>query len=838
MSWSRAAAPPLPIDEALPALLAALAQHAAVVLQAPPGAGKTTRIPLALLDAPWLGTQRIVMLEPRRLAARAAARRMSTTLGERVGETVGFRVRGETRVGPGTRIEVVTEGVLTRMLQSDPTLDGTGVVIFDEFHERSLQADLGLALSLRTQELVRDSLRLLVMSATLDSDALAVLLRGAPIVTSAGRAFPVEVRHVARRDDQRIEGAVAAAIMSSVQQDEGSMLAFLPGAGEIHRTAALLERAGLPPGTQVHPLYGDLPAERQDAAIAPVHGDARKIVLATSIAETSLTIEGVRVVVDCGVARVPRFSARTGMARLETVRVSRASATQRAGRAGRTAPGIVYRLWRAEEDAHLLERAAPEIMEADLTGLALDLAMAGVTDPLELRWIDPPPAAGLAHARALLRQLGALGTDDRITAHGRAVAAFGLHPRLAHMLLRGQALGDGATACVVAALVDERDVLRRDGARDADLAMRVALVAGDAPAGGATVDRDALRRVRDRVQVLRTELGVARGAMVDEHATGWVLALAYPDRVGERRDGEGDRYLLRNGYGAVLADAGSLTGSAWLVAADLDGRLPHARIWLAAAVDRDDVLRVLGDQVVTEEIIEWDSGSGAIGAVRRERLGAIVLRESPLREVSDAQVSDVLIDAIRRGDGLHLPWTDTVRRWRERVAFARALDDRWPDLTDDSLGATMTSWLLPHLHGLRRRSQVARLDLLSILGDTLSWEQRRDLDRIAPSHVVVPTGSRIPVDYSDPAAPSIAVRLQELFGLADTPRVGDGRVPLVLQLLSPAHRPVQVTRDLAGFWRASYFEVRKDLRGRYPKHEWPDDPLSATPTRRAKRRAE
>ncbi|MDB4879311.1 MAG: ATP-dependent helicase HrpB, partial [Gemmatimonadetes bacterium] len=523
---------------------------------------------------------------------------------------------------------------------------------------------------------------------------------------------------------------------------------------------------------------------------------------------------------------------------LETVRVSLAAAAQRAGRAGRTAPGIAYRLWRADEEAQLPERGVPEILEADLTGLALDLAVAGVHDPLELRWMDPPPAAGLSHARGLLRQLGALDDDDRITPHGRAVAGIGLHPRLAHMLLRGRGLGDGATACVVAALIDERDVLRREGVRDADLAMRVSLVAGREPLPGVAVDRDALRRVRERARALRAELGVRDDAVADEHATGWLLALAYPDRVGERREGEGDRYLLRNGHGAVLHEAGSLAGSPWLVAADLDGRLPHARIWLAAALLRDDVLRVLGDQVVREDVVEWDAPAGAVSALRRERLGAIVLRESPLREVRDEQVTRVLLGAIRRGDGLSLPWTEAVQRWRERVAFARTLDARWPELGDAALDAGMDAWLLPHLAGLRRRAQVERLDLLAILGEMLEWEQRRDLDRLAPTHVVVPTGSRIPVDYADPSAPSIAVRLQELFGLAETPRVGDGRVPLVLRLLSPAHRPVQVTRDLAGFWRSSYFEVRKDLRGRYPKHEWPDDPMSAAPTRRARRRGD
>jgi ATP-dependent helicase HrpB len=833
---TRAFSPALPIDEVLPALADALARTSSVVLQAPPGAGKTTRVPLALLDAPWLAGQRIVMLEPRRLATRAAARRMADSLGESVGATVGFRVRGETRVSARTRIEVVTEGVLTRMLQSDPTLEGIGLVVFDEFHERHLQGDVGLALTLQTQSLLRPALRILVMSATLDGAAVSALLGGAPVLTSEGRSHPVTVRHLARRDDQRIEGAVAATIRSALERDEGSVLAFLPGVAEIRRVQGLLEREGLPPRVELFPLFGDLSAEAQDAAIAPALPGRRKIVLATSIAETSLTIEGIRVVVDSGVSRVPRFSPRTGMSRLETVRVSRAAAVQRAGRAGRVAPGVAYRLWREDEDAHLLARATPEMLDADLTALALDLAAAGVADPGALRWIDPPPAAAMAHARALLEQLGALDTAGRITPHGTAIAAFGLHPRLAHLLVRGAALGAGPAACVVAAVLDERDLLRRDAMiRDADLATRVLLVSGGIDSSIA--DREVLRRVRERVRLLRDQLSIPRDAVVDASATGWLLALAYPDRVAERRDGAGDRYLLRNGFGATLAEAGALTGAPYLVVAELDGRLPHARIYLAATLERDDLLRVLGDQVTREDRLEWDAGAGSVRAMRIERLGAIILREQPLRDVDDEQFARVLLDAVGREDGVSLRWSESARRLRERVAFLRRLDPSWPGLDEAALRDTREEWLLPHLIGLRRASEVERLDLHAILVDMLSWRQRQQLDELAPTHVVVPTGSRIPVDYADPAAPSIAVRLQEMFGLAETPSVGGGRVPLVLELLSPAHRPVQVTRDLAGFWRSSYFEVRKDMRGRYPRHEWPEDPLRAAPTRRAKPRS-
>jgi ATP-dependent helicase HrpB len=830
----------LPIDESLPALRRALEARNAVVLQAPPGAGKTTRVPLALLDTPWLSGQRMLMLEPRRLATRAAARRMASMLGEQVGASVGFRVRGETRVGARTRVEVVTEGVLTRLLHADPTLEGVGLLIFDEFHERSLQADLGLALALQTQELLRPDLRILVMSATLDGAAVSALLDGAPVITSEGRRHPVEVRHVARRSDQRVEAAVAAAVRAALARDEGSVLAFLPGAGEIRRTLDMLQAAPLPGDVRLHPLYGDLPPDAQDAAIAPARAGERKVILATSIAETSLTIDGVRVVVDGGVARVPRFSPRSGMTRLETVPVSRASAEQRCGRAGRTAPGVCYRLWAAEEEAGLLERSTPEILEADLASLALDLAFAGVRNPRSLRWLDLPPSAALAQAHELLRQLDAIDAEGRITPHGRALAAFGLHPRLAHMLLRARELGHGATACVVAALLEERDVLRRDAVhREADLRVRVAIVGGDGRAQHHEVDRDAVRRAREQSHVWRTQLGVRAEEAVDEEATGWLLALAYPDRVGQRRTGAGERFLLRNGLGATLDDSGALTGSSYLTVADVDGRLPHSRIYLAAPVDRTDVERLFAEQIVHEDVVEWEPVAGVVMARRRERLGAIVLRDAPLRdaELDEDLVARTLLSAIVSGNGVSLRWSDAARQLRERIVFLHRLDPAWPDLSEPVLATSMEAWLLPRLTGSRRRNDVEQLDLGAILLDSLTWEQRRVLDQLAPMHVVVPTGSRILVDYGDPDAPVLAVRLQELFGLAETPRIANGAVPLTLHLLSPARRPVQVTRDLAGFWRSSYFEVRRELRGRYPKHEWPEDPLSAAPTRRIKRRS-
>ena len=827
----------LPIEQILPALRAALATTVSAVLQAPPGAGKTTGVPLALLAEPWLNGRQIVMLEPRRLAARAAARRMAAMLAESVGATVGFRVRGETRVSTTTRIEVVTEGVLTRMLLDDPTLDRVGAVVFDEFHERSLNADFGLALALQTQALLRPELRILVMSATLDGAAVATLLSGAPIVTSAGRIHPVELRYLPSRPGSRVEDAMATAVRGALARDEGSILAFLPGAGEIRRCIAALDRSALPGDVRLQPLYGDLSPAAQDAAIAPSPPGVRKVVIATSIAETSLTIDGVRIVVDSGVSRVARFSPRTGMSRLETVRVSRSSADQRSGRAGRTAPGVSYRLWALEDDSHLPERARPEILDADLASLALDLAAAGIVDPAELRWLDPPPSAALAQARELLRQLGALSADHRITAHGQAMSSFGLHPRLSHMLLAARARGFGATACTIAALLEERDVLRRDTVlRDVDLRSRVVIVAGGARETGPDVDRDAVRRVREQAHAWRVQLRIPAAELIDDRVSGLLLAFAYPDRVAQRRSGDGDRYLLRNGTGAVLSDPGVLAGAPYLVIADLDGRSPQSRIYLAAPLDRADLTECFSLDIERDDVVAWDAPAGTVLAVRRERLGAIVLRESPVRAVDADVLASVLLDAIARGDGVALPWSGSATRLRERVAFLRLLDAQWPDFSELALLATMDVWLRPHLGGVRRRSDIEQLDLTSILLGMLTWEQRRRLDELAPTHVVVPTGSRIAIDYGDPTAPWLAVRLQEMFGCADTPRIAGGVVAVTLHLLSPAHRPVQVTRDLGGFWRSSYFDVRKDLRGRYPKHEWPEDPMNATPTRRPKGR--
>jgi ATP-dependent helicase HrpB len=860
----------LPVEAILPELLGVLHAHPAAVLQAPPGAGKTTRVPLALLDEGWLGaasgkaTARIVMLEPRRLAARAAAAYMAGLLGEAVGETVGYRVRMDTRVSARTRLEVVTEGVLTRMLQSDAALEGVGVVIFDEFHERSLHADLGLALTLESQAVLRPELRILVMSATLDGAAVAALLGGgtpASVVTTQGRAWPVETHHLRHRLEGAREAAVARAVLAALgDAGGGDVLVFLPGAAEIHRVASRLAEAALPGGTRVLPLYGDLAREAQDRVLAPAPPGERKVVLATSIAETSLTIEGVRVVVDAGLMRVPRFDPRTGMTALATMPVTRDSADQRRGRAGRLGPGVCYRLWTPAEEAALLPRRVPEILEADLAPLALELAAWGAADPARLRWLDPPAPAAFAQARELLAELGALGGDPAgaITAHGRRMAAIPLHPRLAHMVLRAAELGHGALGTELAALLSERDVLRPAGAgergpgappaerADADVRLRLDALAavreGAAPrsVGGQVVDAGALRRAGAEARQWRRALRLPErdAAPPDEGLPGLLLAFAYPDRIAQRRPGQPGHFLLRNGRGATLDPHQPLAREDWIVAAELDGAGRDSRIYLAAPLDPAELERHFGAGIVEETTVAWDDDADAVRARRRRTLGALVLRDAPA-EPGPGEVSRALLERVRRRGVASLPWGKEATRLRQRLDFLHALEpDAWPEISDEALAASLEQWLAPWLEGARSQAELEKLDLGAALEARLDWPQRSALERLAPTHVVVPSGSRVPIDYSDPTAPVLAVRLQEMFGLAETPRIAGGRVALTLHLLSPARRPVQVTRDLASFWREAYFEVRKDLKGRYPRHYWPDDPLAAPPTRRAKRPGE
>jgi ATP-dependent helicase HrpB len=825
--------PPLPIDEAIPPLREALASQGLGVLVAPPGAGKTTRVPLALLAEPWC-TGKVIVLEPRRLAARAAAHQMARLIGEEVGGTVGYRVRLESRVSHRTRIEVVTEGVLTRMLQDDPTLDGVSAVLFDEFHERNLQGDLGLALALQARDLVRDDLRVLVMSATLETGPVAALLGGAPVVESRGRLHPVETRYRPPRERQWVEESAASAVRVALAADEGDILVFLPGQREIARTATALGDVN----ADVLPLYGAMPLDAQDRAIRPSAGGRRKVVLATAIAETSLTIEGVRVVVDSGLARVPRFDARSGMTRLATTRVSRASADQRRGRAGRLGPGVCYRLWSDGEDAQLLAQRTPEILEADLAPLALELAAAGIDDVQALRWLDAPPAGALLQARALLRELEALDSAGRITSHGRRMATLGVHPRLAHLVARGDELGHGALACEVAALLGERDVFSRETSEgDADLADRVRAVRDAAFARDRRADRGRLQRVKQEADALRRVIDAPRvhGAP-DDRIIGLLVALAYPDRLAKQRTGEPGRYLLRNGRGATFGTPQPLGAAEWLAIAEVDGDPRESRIWMAAALDAADVATHFGALATEELVRQWDADKKTLRLTRVQRLGAITLRERRLDAPSTEEAAAALLDVVRHEGLAVLRWDERAGKVRARLAFAHRCDGAYPEVSEAALLATLGDWLLPALQAFGKLDGLSKVDVADALLARLTWKQRERLDVLAPTHCTVPSGSNLPIDYSDPEAPTLAVRLQEMFGLADTPRVGDGRVPLTLQLLSPAHRPVQVTRDLAGFWARSYFDVRKDLRGRYPKHSWPENPLEAPATARAKRR--
>lgn len=823
--------PDLPVVEALPRLREALAASNRAVLEAPPGAGKTTVVPLDLLGAPWLAGQKIVLLEPRRLAAKAAARRMASLLGEAVGETVGYRIRMEARVSAKTRVEVVTEGILTRMLQDDAALEGVGCVVFDEFHERSLNADLGLALALDAQEALRPELRLLVMSATLDAERLGGFL-GAPVVTSRGRTFPVETHYLradeagdrTKRTADRLAALVPKAVHRALHEQPGDVLVFLPGLGEMRRVA---ERIAAPEGVTVHLLHGDLPADAQDAALAPAPPGTRKVVLATSIAETSLTIPGVTAVVDSGLARVPRFDARAGLPTLATVPVSVAAADQRAGRAGRLAPGVAYRLWTRADHDRLPAYQPPEITEADLAPLALELAVWGVQDVKTLRWLDPPPDAALATARALLVRLGATAANGTVTPHGRRLASLGLHPRLGHLVVAGNAFGHGATACALAALLTERDVLPlSDGPRSPDLALRLdALRRGSTPAA---------RRAKEMADHLRQRLGIAEKTL-EPAALGLLAALAYPDRIGQRESET--RLRLATGQRVAL-DPHVFPQADFVAVAHLGGAGAMPTVHLAAPLALADVERVLAGQIETVETVRFDAQAERVVARRQRVAGALVLADAPLPNPSPEAVVNTLIHEVQRR-GLHvLGWTTEATRLRERLAFLhRHLPDDWPDVSDGALLDRLGEWLGPQLSGAKSLSDVAKADTRAALeASFVPWSKRAELERLAPSHVVVPTGSNLPIGYQDIDKPVLAVRLQEVFGLTDTPRVLGGRMPLTMHLLSPAHRPAAVTQDLRSFWAGPYFDVRKDLRGRYPKHVWPDDPMAAEPTRRVKPR--
>jgi ATP-dependent helicase HrpB len=817
---------PLPIDAVLDELAGALARVNAAVLVAPPGAGKTTRVPLALLDAPWLGTRKIIMLEPRRIAARASAERMAKTLGEPVGQTVGYRVRFGSKVSRATRIEVVTEGIFSRQILDDPELSGVAAVLFDEFHERSLDADMGLALARDAQTGLREDLRILVMSATLDGARVAKLLGDAPVISSEGRAFPVETRYLGRKADAPLERQMADAIAMALRADPGSVLAFLPGAAEIRRTQNLLGERVHDASVEIVPLFGALEAGVQDRAIAPAPKGQRKVVLATSIAETSLTIEGVRIVVDSGMARVPRYEPDIGLTRLETVRASRAAVDQRRGRAGRTEPGVCYRLWDEPQTASLAAYTQPEVLSADLSSLVLDLAQWGVSDPAALAFLDSPPGPALKEARSLLRELGALDGDGRITSEGSSLRALALPPRLARMIVDSHRLGAGEEAAEIAAILTERGL----GGDSVDLEYRLDQFRRDR-SQRATSARSLARRWAAQVAASSSPQGEG------ELTAGIMLAFAFPDRVARNR-GNGS-FVLANGRGASMEQTSALARAPYIAVAELTGTAAQGRILLAAPIAQADVERHFADEIETADEISFDRAALALRARRKRTLHAITLSEAPMALTPSAETSRVLADGLIAAGVERLPWSKPAKQWRDRVMFLRKAEgdaSQWPDLSGDALAAQREAWLVPVLYDKTSLKDLSAGDLSDALMTLLPWELRARLEREAPTHFEAPTGTQLAIDYEAEQGPTIAVRLQELFGLTAHPSIAKGAVPLVLELLSPAHRPVQVTRDLPGFWRGSYAAVRSDLRGRYPRHPWPEDPASAPPTRRVKPR--
>ena len=815
----------LPIDEALPRLVAAVNAGARAILVAPPGAGKTTRVPLALLDEPFARAGKIIVLEPRRLAARAAAARMAATLGEKVGETIGLRVRLQSLVSARTRVEVVTEGVFARMILDDPALEGVSAVLFDEFHERSLDADLGLALALDAQGALREDLRLIVMSATLDGARVARLMGEAALIESQGRSFPVETRYLGRDPAARIEDEVVRATLGALAEESGSILVFLPGQGEITRVAAELAERVKNPNVDVAPLFGAMDARAQDKAVSPAAPGRRKVVLATSIAETSLTIEGVRVVIDSGLMRVPRFEADIGLTRLETVRVSRANADQRRGRAGRVEPGVCYRLWEEAGNGGLSPYAPPEILTADLSGLVLDLAAWGVGDPAALAFLDAPPRAALVEARALLTALGALDSDGRITGEGRAISRLALPPRLARMVVDAAREGRAGVAAEIAVALTERGL----GGDAVDLTHRLD-----------NFRRDRSPRAEDARRLARTLAGRARalveqGAPGEDGSPGAWLAAAFPDRIAAAR-GQRGQFLMANGRAAAVEPHDALAGEAFLAIGEIVGRAAAARILTAAPLTLAEIERIAGAAIATADELTFDRASASLRARRRRRLGALVLTEGNLSVPADEQSALALARGVLGLGVARLPWTKSLEQWRGRVMFLRRAEgEPWPDLSDEALAAS-PDWLAPYLLGKARLDELSSDEFAQALRALLPYDLSRRLEAEAPTHFVAPTGSAVAVDYEAEGGPAIALRVQELFGLSQHPALAGGRVPLTLHLLSPAHRAIQITRDLPGFWKGSWASVRADLRGRYPRHFWPEDPASAAPTSRAKPR--
>ncbi len=845
------ALPVLPVTEALPALVSALRERSCAVLVAPPGAGKTTLVPLALLDEPWRGDRKILLLEPRRIAARASARRMAELLGEQPGETVGYAMRMESQVGPKTRILVVTEGVLARMILDDPELTGIAAILFDEFHERSLDGDFGLALALDVQGALRPDLRLLVMSATIDGARVARLLGDAPVIESEGRSFPVDIRHEERGPDEPVEDAMARAIRGALAKEEGSILAFLPGQREIERTAERLD-GRIPANADLVPLYGNLDARTQDAAIRPAPAGRRKIVLATSIAETSLTIDGVRVVVDSGLSRLPKYEPATGLTRLETVRVSRASSDQRAGRAGRTQPGVAIRLWRAEQTAALPAFTPPEILEADLSGLVLDAAAFGVADVATLSFLDPPPKPALEEARALLRELGAIDGGGRLTETGKAMRGLALPVRLAHMVAEAAKAGEAVAATELAVLLTERGLggpsvdlerrlegFRRDRSPRAENARGLARRLAKAAGGSVPPPLTPPHKGEGGASVSESPSplwgGVRGGGITTPASPGSLLLLAWPDRVAKARGALG-RFVLANGRGATVEETDPLAKAPFLVVADLQGKAQNARIVAAAAVTEDEIRAALGDRIAKRLSTSYDAEKRAVRVRETVMLGAIQLAERQLPPPTGEDADRAVAEAVRANGLAILPWEKSAETLRRRLAWLhKGLGAPWPDMSDEALLARLDDWLLPYLKGEASLARIAPSVLTEGLMALVPYDLQRKVAELAPTHVTVPTGNNLPIRYEE-EGPVLAVRVQELFGLDTHPSIAGGTVPLTLELLSPAHRPIQTTRDLPGFWRGSWTDVRSDMRGRYPRHVWPEDPRQALPTARAKPR--
>lgn len=817
----------LPIDAVLPQLTGALAKQNTAVLVAPPGAGKTTRVPLVLAEEDWAQGKKIIVLEPRRLAARAAAERMAATLKEKVGETVGLRVRFGSKVSRATRIEVVTEGIFTRLILDDPELSGVGAVLFDEFHERSLDADLGLALARDAQQGLREDLKILVMSATLDGARVAKLLGGASVIESEGRAFPVETNYLGRDPRSPIERQVTHAVIRALRAQGGSLLVFLPGAGEIRRTETFLRERIEDKTIDVVALYGALDASVQDRAISPARAGTRKIVLATSIAETSLTIEGVRIVIDCGLARVPRYEPDVGLTRLETVRVSRASADQRRGRAGRTEPGFCFRLWDEPETASLEPFARPEILAADLSSFVLDLAQWGVNDPAKLSFLDPPPQGAFSEAKSLLRNLNALDADGRITQEGQKLRALPLQPRLARMIVDAAREGAGDVAADMAAILSERGL----GGNDVDLTHRLD-----------QFRRERSGRAEDARRMAKRWAEQASGkkkAAADQPSIGAILALAYPDRVARNRGGGTGGFQLANGRGAQIDPASAPAREPFIVVAELTGTAAQSRILLAAPIASSDIEQRFADEIESRDDVTFDAASASLRARKARKLGSIALSEQIVAVKPDEATARILSDGVIKLGLQRLPWTKALSQWREREMFLRnAEGDEWPDLSDGALAARAEEWLTPLFDGKTALSALGADEFSNAITNLLPWNLRRRLDEEAPTHFEAPTGTQSQIDYGAEAGPTISIRVQELFGLSAHPSIAGGRVPLVIELLSPAHRPVQVTRDLPGFWRGSWQAVKSEMKGRYPRHPWPDDPASAMPTRRVKPRGQ